>query len=293
MILFRDVRPAEIAKILSVCERAVDLSLYEPWDRSLLAVLNEVPLRRLSLGALSLLFPVLQLLTSPSHSCRGSPIYNVTLNSRAGLDSRSSHASCYHDPLGNARSSCSAPILSASESLQAVVFLLINKLFMNARFADQASICDDPRFVVLVVENDVDNWLIGARSGEDHWAIADAIVESRTTSPGCVLPQRLANPAIRDLRDCRLRRLTRRNDPNNRNSIRDAAKQKDIQPCPRHDLYYCARFPAIHRRRIIQPVQRLTNFTDHNRRGTRRKLTNGWTLSPTQEAYSTIIKYTE
>ncbi|KAJ6480418.1 hypothetical protein C8R45DRAFT_1155492 [Mycena sanguinolenta] len=73
-------------------------------------------------------------------------------------------------------------VLKHCKRLEVLVFVYNSQAQLEGAHAS-AQLTDDPRFVMLVVDDRLVDWEVGARGGEDHWAVANALVKKRL-SPG-------------------------------------------------------------------------------------------------------------
>jgi hypothetical protein len=74
----------------------------------------------------------------------------------------------------------SRDILKQCKTLQVLVSIWSEKASLLADVPYRGELAaDDPRFVMLLARNFEEDWEMGARGGEDYWAVADALVKRR------------------------------------------------------------------------------------------------------------------
>ncbi|KAJ7123276.1 hypothetical protein C8R43DRAFT_1241164 [Mycena crocata] len=72
-------------------------------------------------------------------------------------------------------------VLGHCKKLKVLVIVPSSRRILKS-FSREPRIADlltDPRFVLVLVTDDLENWEISARGGDDYWAIADTIVEKQ------------------------------------------------------------------------------------------------------------------
>jgi hypothetical protein len=178
-----------IQTLLSKCTGTVDLLLHDvqgrqarPYLRPLLTTLR---LQRLS-ADMRLLFPgpglvkkkfSLPLFSELTHldihdwGLGGWDVWS-DLAELPRLTHLSVHDGLFPSPL------IMAALLGCS-SLEALVNVCSNRSSLHEIISSREELATDPRFMMLVVADAVEDWERGARGGEDYWAVADAFIKDR------------------------------------------------------------------------------------------------------------------
>ncbi|KAJ7266455.1 hypothetical protein B0H12DRAFT_1099634 [Mycena haematopus] len=69
-------------------------------------------------------------------------------------------------------------VLKQCKRLEVLIFVYSSQARLDGDQA-HARLTDDPRFVMLVVEDRLVDWETGSSGGEDYWAVASALVKKR------------------------------------------------------------------------------------------------------------------
>lgn len=84
-----------------------------------------------------------------------------------------------HQPFVDSADSACRGALAHCAGLKVLVIIWWSTSILKMRAPEHAPLATDPRFVMLVVENELTDWVAGARGGEDYWARAEAHIEKR------------------------------------------------------------------------------------------------------------------
>ncbi|KAJ7471603.1 hypothetical protein B0H11DRAFT_2039198 [Mycena galericulata] len=174
-----------VQDILSVCNNTVNLAFGGSYS-SLLPFLEKLPLQRLS-GSFSVdktdfsgpLFAQITHLDINIHEVWDDDDLPIGWDTCSGfaLLPRLTHLSFSQEAIP---SSVFEGALEHCKSLTVLVFVWPSR---TARLSGDAAYLklqrDDPRFVMLVVADRLDDWEFGARGGEDYWDTADKMVKAR------------------------------------------------------------------------------------------------------------------
>ncbi|KAJ6535128.1 hypothetical protein B0H19DRAFT_1185048 [Mycena capillaripes] len=177
--------PEFIAKVLSACDATVNLMfLHEMMgDPTLLPILDGLPLQRLSVCLDRLFYGVKfdfsrTLFDNITHldilDWRDEGYHRWSVLAEMP---RLTHLSfSFHDYVPY--NTCKA-VLTCCRRLQ-VLAVLCSSEDVRKRFNKQRGDLEtDPRFVIVMVSDDLLDWEIGAYGGEDYWGVADAMVKGR------------------------------------------------------------------------------------------------------------------
>ncbi|KAJ7464069.1 hypothetical protein FB451DRAFT_1492243 [Mycena latifolia] len=176
----------EIIKLIVVCDSTVNLkvSFYMPPD-ALLTLLGSMRVHRLSgympdflhggsVNSADLSHPSLAQITHLEFSGG----YSVGWDTWSGLAqmSRLTHLAFLDSFVLN---SVAQGALAHCKTLEVLVIVHSTQRNLDRWAPRRAQLATDPRYVALVVPDMGVDWVVGARGGEDFWAVADAVVRNR------------------------------------------------------------------------------------------------------------------
>ncbi|KAJ7924713.1 hypothetical protein B0H13DRAFT_1863745 [Mycena leptocephala] len=180
-----------LTKILTLCDSMVNLrfSTYAVGDTDLLACLGKLPLQRLS-------FATNQLFRSPrdtdfTHSLfaqithleiRDLSVENWDAWSGLTQIPRLTHLAFHEDSFHRPATHVYRGALEQCRSLEVLAILGYRRSLLKS-WALRRDECDtDPRFVTYVVEDGTEDWVRGARGGDDFWAIVTEFAQLRASN---------------------------------------------------------------------------------------------------------------
>ncbi|KAJ7021969.1 hypothetical protein C8F04DRAFT_1139394 [Mycena alexandri] len=179
----RNDNAKDIWGVLSTCTGTVNLALFNAdVDSTLLPALAKLRLQRLS----AVLGDLFSTRSAPdfAHPLFANLTHLDVLDKRdggwagwVGLPTlpRLTHLS-FNDDISN--SVCEGALEHCTQ-LRVLVIVWANHTTMQADPYDRTALAEDPRFVMIVVNQYLRDWEAGAAGGEDYWARADAFVQKR------------------------------------------------------------------------------------------------------------------
>ncbi|KAJ6472335.1 hypothetical protein C8R47DRAFT_1324713 [Mycena vitilis] len=185
-ICFADYHSLEfIGKIILTCSATVNLALLDIMGGpTLLPILDTLPLQRLSAcvdrlflgtGRMDFSRPLFSQITHLNildWRDEGWP----TWSGLADMPMLSHVSFSYHDFVPYRI--CKGALVNC-KGLQVLVVVGLDTSLLR-RFAEQqADLGDDPRFVTVLVADEVMDWKVGARGGLDYWDVAEKMVKER------------------------------------------------------------------------------------------------------------------
>ncbi|KAJ7445046.1 hypothetical protein FB451DRAFT_1148878 [Mycena latifolia] len=177
-----------VVDILSACPSTTDLKLLPFWGRGpeLLPILGAMPLQRLALH-LGLIFTASEAPVDFAHplflrithlELGGWPNDDEGWAAWAGLAQLPALTHlAFHNNLVLPPVCQSA--LAQCPSLAALVIVCSDQDAVERYAPDYADVATDPRFVMVVVLDELRDWERGARGGDDYWVAADALIRRR------------------------------------------------------------------------------------------------------------------
>ncbi|KAJ7738725.1 hypothetical protein B0H16DRAFT_1465578 [Mycena metata] len=189
--------PESIAHVLAVCSEITNLAFRDLMGGpTLLPILDPLLLQRLSIAPYRLFFGMERMVFTRPLFSRITHLDILDWHEEgwaiwSGLAQMPclTHLSfSYHDftPYRTCRD-----ILQNCKALE-VLAVLCAAEEMLPRFLEQGRDLDsDPRFVVVVVQDDLLDWEIGAQGGKDYWSMADEMVMQRRLT--MAVPDRLGS----------------------------------------------------------------------------------------------------
>ncbi|KAJ6573610.1 hypothetical protein B0H10DRAFT_1964017 [Mycena sp. CBHHK59/15] len=102
------------------------------------------------------------------------------------------HLSFHDDHIPN--SVCQSALVHL-KSLDVLAIVFSSRALLDMFVPDHEVFVTDPRFVLLMVTDPLEDWETGARGGEDYWARADALVKTRRAG------QHLLNFTLEELQE--------------------------------------------------------------------------------------------
>ncbi|KAJ7463578.1 hypothetical protein FB451DRAFT_1264943 [Mycena latifolia] len=175
----------EIIDILSACKNTVNLDISGVARApSLLPLLGQMPLQRLSAnlpppfpspGGIDFSHPLFSQITHLDVSMFHMPW--GTWATGLALLPQLTHLSFHHP---HPPHSACQHILQGCERLQVFVLLYRVQYYVALNLMAREQLATDPRFIMLSVESASDDWVVGARTGEDFWVRAEALLKEKT-----------------------------------------------------------------------------------------------------------------
>ncbi|KAJ6535555.1 hypothetical protein B0H19DRAFT_432820 [Mycena capillaripes] len=176
----------DLIKILSVCDRTVDLAMCNVSESSeLLPVLSALPLQRLLVHRAKLIAgPSLRAFTHPLFAqITHLKLLDYSQNRDDTWPGLALIPKLTHLAFNDIRVHASVCVraLADCKALEVLVLVCADTTALKIAASSRVKLARDPRFVMLVVEDDCVDWEEGARGGEDMWLKADALVLQRQT----------------------------------------------------------------------------------------------------------------